>query len=350
MCCVPIVCSRIRQCAAKTTKYARRDLQIVRFETYKLCASTWCLTYQDPIERAPLLLLKQSVVIGRCPESVVELFTLRDWMSLKVRAVNTTLRNVLLVCLLALLPSQLLATQPSIEELHNLVRVALQTSTPASNELCAYSMRTTGPNGDLVQERFDSYFGDNKAWSLVRVAGSAPTAEQLDHYEPPLRQRHPAVVSFQFIDMESLELTEETAAGLVFSFDVEPGLGHSANSVIKNTLLVDPITAQLKQIRRVSDADFRVGKFAKISEFESTSTFRRDSETKSLVLSSSTTRLKSRIGRETIDQRLHIEFDEFDCSTVPVEVTEQQESELERPQLQDPPPSTKEVSDSDLVP
>ena len=271
-------------------------------------------------------------------------------MSLNVRRANSIVRKVLQVCLLAVLPIQLLASQPSADELHNLLRVALQTLTPSSNELCAYSMRTTNPNGDLVQERFDPYFGDREAWSLVSIAGNAPTAEQLDQYEPPLRQRHPAVISFQFIDMESLELIEKTAAGVVFSFDIEPGLGQSANSVTKNTLLIDPITAQVKQIRRVSDADFRVGKFAKISEFESTSTFRRDTETKSLVLSSSITRLKSRIGRETIDQRLHIEFDEFDCSTVPVEVTEQQESELESPQLQDSPSSTGEVRDSDLAP
>lgn len=271
-------------------------------------------------------------------------------MSLNVRRANSIVRNVLQVCLLALLPIPLAATQPVADELHNLLRVALQTPTPTSNELCAYSMRTTNPNGDLVQERFDPYFGGSEAWSLVSIAGSAPTAEQLDQYEPPRRQRHPAVISFQFIDMNSLELIEETVAGMVFSFDVEQELIHSANSVIKNTLLFDPITAQVKQIRRVSDTDFRVGKFAKISEFESTSTFRRDSETKSLVLSSSTTRLKSRIGRETIDQRLHIEFDEFDCSTVPVEVTEQQESELERPKLQVPPPSTGDVRDSDLAP
>ena len=41
---VPIVRTRFGKCAAKITKHVRRDIQIVRFETCKLCASIWCLT------------------------------------------------------------------------------------------------------------------------------------------------------------------------------------------------------------------------------------------------------------------------------------------------------------------
>ena len=132
---------------------------------------------------------------------------------MNLRCTSATIHMVLAVYVFVIVPIPLAATQPVADELHNLLRSALQTPTPTSNELCAYSMRTTRPNGDLVQERFDPYFGDRKAWSLVSIAGSTPTAEQLDQYEPPRRQRHPAVISFQFIDMKSLELTEETCCG-----------------------------------------------------------------------------------------------------------------------------------------
>lgn len=264
---------------------------------------------------------------------------------MKLRCVDANLRVVVAVGLFAVLAIPLAATPPYTEDVRNLLEYALQTSTHASNELCAYSMRTSSMNGHVVQERFDPYFGNDKAWSLVSIDGNAPNAEQLDLYEPPLRERHPAVVSFQFIDIASLKFIEETGAGMLFSFDVVATLRHKSLSAIENTLVFDPVTEQVKQIRRVSDSDFRVGKFAKIFEFEAVSTFRRDNETKSTVLWTSTTRLKSRIGREVIDQELHIEFDELDCSTVPVETTELQNPDLNSEEAQNPR-STSETDQS----
>ena len=189
-----------------------------------------------------------------------------------------------------------------------------------TKEGCAYTVRTTAGDGNQILERYDPFFGDEQAWSLVSIDGATPTAEQLDKYEPSKRSRHPAVVTFDFIDNTSLEFAEQTSSELKFSFELRGELGHENAHLVENTLFIDPISAQINEIRRKSTESFRVAKFARVYEFEAIDTFDFEAETQSVVLATSSVRLRVRTGELVVDQSVQRTFSEFDCSTVPVEV------------------------------
>lgn len=189
-----------------------------------------------------------------------------------------------------------------------------------SKEGCAYTVRTTTGSGNERLERYDPFFEDEQAWSLVSINGTAPTAEQLDKYEPAKRSRHPAVITFDFIDNTSLEFVEQTSDELKFSFELRGELGHENENLVENTLFIDPISAQINEIRRKSTESFRVATFARVYEFEAIDTFDFEAETQSVVLATSSVRLRARTGELVVDQSVQRTFSEFDCSTVPVEV------------------------------
>ena len=208
-------------------------------------------------------------------------------------------------------------------------------------ESCAYTVRTTSGDGYETRERYDPYFDDEQAWSLVSVNGAAPTAEQLDGYAPGKRSRHAAVLSFDFIDNASIEFVEQTSDELKLSFDLSGTHQFENEDSIENTMLVDPISAQVNEIRRKSTETFRVGKFAKVFEFETIDKFEFEEETESVVLAMNSVRLRARTGELNVDQFVQRVFSEFDCSTVPVEVPASLREEPQKesdPLFIDPPP------------
>ena len=208
-------------------------------------------------------------------------------------------------------------------------------------ESCAYTVRTTSGDGYETRERYDPYFDDEQAWSLVSVNGAAPTAEQLDGYAPGRRSRHPAVLSFDFIDNASIEFVEQTSDELKLSFDLSSTHQFENEDSIENTMLIDPISAQVNEIRRKSTETFRVGKFAKVFEFETIDKFEFEEETESVVLAMNSVRLRARTGELNVDQFVQRVFSEFDCSTVPVEVPASLREEPQKesdPLFIDPPP------------
>lgn len=189
-----------------------------------------------------------------------------------------------------------------------------------SKEGCAYTVRTTIGDGNETRERYDPYFDDEQAWSLVSVNGAVPTAKQLDRYEPDKRLRHPAVLSFDFIDSSTIKFVEQTPEELEFSFELSRELQFEDETSINNTVLINPISAQINEIRRKSTETFKVGKFARVFEFEAIDRFEFEEETQSVVLTASSIRLRARTGELIVDQTIRRTFSEFDCSTVPVDV------------------------------
>lgn len=234
-------------------------------------------------------------------------------------------------------------------DVDQLMETALQSSPSTSLERCAYTLQTTKSNGELMKERFDPYFGDDKAWSLLSVNGTVPTAEQLDQYVPQERKRHPAVVSFEFIDRSTLEFMEDSAQGFVFSFDIV-GSNDGRQEDIVNSILIDPLSAQVKEVRRLAKSEFRVGSFAKVLEFETVSVFRYDNETRTVVLDMNSTHLKARTGEQTINQSLRLDFTELDCSTVPVDTPVPPVQDQEAPGQQEPSSSPMPRDSNSTIP
>ncbi len=207
-------------------------------------------------------------------------------------------------------------------KLDSILENALRSSPAESFKLCAYTLRTIGLQSEM-EERYDPYFSDTHTWSLVSVDGNIPTAEQLDQYLPKRHQRHPAFVSFEFIDVESIELVEQTSEGFLrFSFEWTTQSDEISHDSVSNTLLVDPARSRILEIRRESVEEFRVGTFLKVLEFETFDGFRFDQQTQSVVLQESRVHLVARSGRQRMDQSVKREFSELDCSTVPIEVPE----------------------------
>lgn len=209
--------------------------------------------------------------------------------------------------------------------------------TPTSDPLegCAYTVQTTDGDGNERRERYDPYFDDERAWSLVSINGAAPSAEQLDAFQPVKGPRHPAAISFDFIDDTTIKFVEQTPEELKFSFELSSELQFENEDSIENTMLIDPISAQINEIRRKSTETFKVGKFAKVFEFETKYKFEFEEETQTVVLVMSTVRLKARTGELVVDQFIQRNFSEFDCSTVRAEVpaTHQEGSQQDRDQF-----------------
>ncbi|MCY3885148.1 MAG: hypothetical protein OXG24_09585 [Gammaproteobacteria bacterium] len=231
----------------------------------------------------------------------------------------TTLLYWLTVAVIICYPTKLVP-EVTTADIEYLVDRAFKTTANNSFEKCAYTVRTTDGTGSEKQERFDPYFGDEQAWSLVSTNGTAPTAKQLDGYEPSESLRHPAVLSFDFIDTSTLKFVAQESNDLRFSFELASELRFENDTLIANTVVIEPVSAQIKEIRRASSEAFRVAKFAKVLEFEAIDRFRYEDETKALVLQSSSVRLKARSGEYRVDQSIQRAYSEFDCSTTPIEV------------------------------
>lgn len=216
--------------------------------------------------------------------------------------------------------SAVVSEEISKSDIEYLVERIFEAPTSDSKEGCAYTVRSTDRVGNERRERYDPYFNDEQAWSLVSINGAVPTVEQLDGYEPSTWSRHPAVVSFDFIDNTTIEFVEQTSEELKFSFQLRSELEFANEQSIENTMLIDPISAQVNEIRRKSTETFRVAKFARVFEFEAIDSFGFEEETQSVVLTESRVRLRARTGELVVDQSIQRTFSEFDCSTVPVEM------------------------------
>lgn len=223
----------------------------------------------------------------------------------------------------------------SKSDIEYLVDRIFETLTSDPLEGCAYTVQTTDGDGNERRERYDPYFDNERAWSLVSINGAAPSAEQLDAYEPAKGPRHPAAISFDFIDDTTIKFVEQTPHELKFSFELSSELQFENEHSIENTLLIDPISAQINEIRRQSTETFKVGKFAKVFEFETIYKLEFEEETQSVVLVMSSVRLKARTGELVVDQFIQRNFSEFDCSTVRAEVpeTHQEGSQPDRDQF-----------------
>ena len=216
--------------------------------------------------------------------------------------------------------SALVSEEISQSDIEYLVERIFAAPTSDSKEGCAYTVRTTDSDGNERRERYDPYFNDEQSWSLVSINGAVPTAEQLDAYDPGKWSRHPAVVTFDFIDKTTIEFVEQTTEELKFSFQLSGELEFENEYSIENTMLIDPISAQVNEIRRKSTETFRVAKFARVFEFEAIDSFKFEEETQSVVLTANSVRLRARTGELVVDQTIQRAFSEFDCSTVPVEM------------------------------
>ena len=216
--------------------------------------------------------------------------------------------------------SALVSEEISKSDIEYLVDRIFAAPTSESKEGCAYTVRSTDKDGNEKRERYDPYFNDEQVWSLVSINGAVPTAEQLDGYEPSTWSRHPAVVSLDFIDNTTIEFVGQTSEELKFSFQLRGELEFAKEKSIENTMLIDPISAQVNEIRRKSTETFRVAKFARVFEFEAIDSFEFEEETQSVVLTASRVRLRARTGELVVDQTIQRAFSEFDCSTVPVEM------------------------------
>lgn len=179
---------------------------------------------------------------------------------------------------------------------------------------CAYTQQTTIKDVGSMRERFDPSIGLGLEWQLVQVNGKDPTDKQLNDYEPKLRKRHPAVLNFDFIDTDSLQLLNQSQSNLLFSFELVPNTYESLNENVTHRLKIHSDTGQLLELKSVATEPFRVQPWLLIQEYESVSTFRFEEQTESSVLEQVVFKLRVRSSERTIEREVTKLFSDFDCN------------------------------------
>lgn len=197
---------------------------------------------------------------------------------------------------------------------------------------CAYTQQTTIKDIGRIQERFDPSAGRGLEWQLLQVNGQNPTDQQVHYYEPKPRQRHPAVLNFEFIDSDSFQLLEETQSKLQFEYKVVPSVANGLNQYVTHQLTVDSDTGQLLEMKSLAQKSFRIQRWAQIEVYENVSTFRFEKQINGTVLEQITLKLGVKSGRDKLYHEVTKQFSDFDCTQTP---TSDESKDTGRGQLND---------------
>ena len=179
---------------------------------------------------------------------------------------------------------------------------------------CAYTQQTTIKDVGSTLERYDPSSGLGLEWQLLELNGKSPTDQQVHNYEPKPRQRHPAVLNFDFIDPDSLQLLDESQSKLNFEFKVVPSSGQGLNQHVKNQLTIDSATGQLLEMKSIAQEPFRIQRWTQVNEYENISTFRFEDQTNGTVLEQVSFKLEVKSGNNTLYHEVSKQFSDFDCS------------------------------------
>ena len=179
---------------------------------------------------------------------------------------------------------------------------------------CAYTQRTTTSNVGSMQERYDPGIGLGLEWQLLFVNGEDPTDQQLNNYEPKSRERHPAVLNFEFIDIDSLQLQDRSQSQLRFTFKVIPSQSTGLNQHVSNQLTIDRNSGELVELKSFTTEPFRIQPWMQVQEYESVSTFRFEEQTNGSVLEQLAYTLKVNSGKQTLQREVSLQFSDFDCT------------------------------------
>lgn len=179
---------------------------------------------------------------------------------------------------------------------------------------CAYTLQTTIKDVGSMQERYDPSAGLGLEWQLLQLNGRDPTVQQVHNYVPKQRQRHPAVLNFDFIDHDSLQLLDESHSKLKFEYKVIPSAAQGLNLHVTHQLTIDSETGQLLEMKSIAPESFRIQSWTLVNEYENVSTFRFEDQTNGTVLEEVTFKLGVKSGRDTVYHEVTKHFSDFDCS------------------------------------
>ena len=219
-------------------------------------------------------------------------------------------------CLLVTTCSIQAQTQSVDDDQLSIVRAIL--SQPVSNTksllTCAYTQRTTRSDVGSRKERFDPSVGLGLEWQLLSVNEKEPTDQQLNHYEPNVRARHPAILNLDYIAKDSLQLLDQSQSRLLFAFEVLPGKSTGLNQHVSNQLTIDSDRKELIELKSAASAPFHIHPWMRVQEYESISTFRYEEQTKGSVLEQVVIELKVKAGGKTLHRRITMHFSDFECT------------------------------------
>lgn len=179
---------------------------------------------------------------------------------------------------------------------------------------CAYTQQTTIKDVGSMQERYDPSGGLGLEWQLLQINGKSPTDQQVHNYEPKQRQRHPAILNFDFINPDSLQLLEESQSKTKLEYKVIPAAGQRLNQHVKNQLTIDSVTGQLLELTSIAQESFRIQRWTHVKTYENVSTFRFDDQTNGTVLEQVTLKLELKSRGNTLNHEVSKQFFDFDCS------------------------------------
>lgn len=183
-----------------------------------------------------------------------------------------------------------------------------------SLSLCAFTQQTTITDVGNVRERFDPSFGLGLEWQLLMVNGQDPTDQQLNDYKPRSRKRHPALLNFDFIDINSVQLMSQSPSKLQFTFKVLPGESTGLNQHVVNHLTIDRLTERLIELKSYAPEPFHIEPWMHVTEYKSVSTFRFEEQTNSSVLEQVSFKLNVNSAKQMLEQEFTKYYSNFDCS------------------------------------
>ena len=179
---------------------------------------------------------------------------------------------------------------------------------------CAYTQLTTITDVGSVHERFDPSLGLGAEWQLLMVNGRDPTDQQNNDYKQKSHKRHPALLNFDFIDTNSVQLVSQSPSKLQFAFNVIPGDSTGLNQHVVNRLTVDRLRKQLIELSSFAPEPFHIKSWMRIKEYTSVSTFRFEEQTNGLVLKQVKFKLSVISGEQTLEREVTKSYSNFDCS------------------------------------
>lgn len=179
---------------------------------------------------------------------------------------------------------------------------------------CAYSEETAVKDVGSMQERYDPSVGLGLEWQLLQINGKDPTDQQLHNYKPISRKRHPAVLNFDFIVLDSLELQDQSQSKLQFSYKLVPTVSDKLNEFVSHQLSIHADTGQLLEIKSFASEPFRIQPWIRIQEYESVSMFRFEEQTNGTVLEQLQFRLVVKSNKQSLEREVTKKYFDFDCS------------------------------------
>lgn len=191
---------------------------------------------------------------------------------------------------------------------------AKETTNAQTLRNCAYTQQTTIKDVGSMQERFDPSAGLGLEWQLLRLNGKNPTEQQVHNYEPKPRQRHPAVLNFDFIDPDSVQLLDQSQSKLTFVYKVFPSAAQGLTQQVTHELTINSNTGQLLEMKSIARKSFRIQRWTHVNEYENFSTFRFEEQANGTVLERVTFKLGVKSGRNTLSREVTKEFSDFDCT------------------------------------